>query len=160
MEEKESLKELYGENDRQYLQMMQGNIERMAANSANCKTWLVTLVSAILTLGVVIASLKGWIFLSLFPIFLLWGMDAYYLKLERGMRNRQRHFVNIMKAETFDVAAYKEALFNFRILESKEDNNETGLMSTECLAFTASVLPFYGITSIIAIIVSIVVTVS
>lgn len=29
---------IYNDDDRQYLEMMQGNIERMAANSANCKT--------------------------------------------------------------------------------------------------------------------------
>lgn len=29
---------MYNEDDRQYLQMMQENISRMASNSANCKT--------------------------------------------------------------------------------------------------------------------------
>ena len=36
----------YSEDDRQYLQMMQDNITRMAANSSNCKSWLVTIVAA------------------------------------------------------------------------------------------------------------------
>ena len=41
---------IYNDDDRQYLEMMQGNIERMAANSANCKTWMVTIVAAVMAL--------------------------------------------------------------------------------------------------------------
>lgn len=44
-----------------YLEMMQGNIERMAANSANCKTWMVTIVSALMALQCTIQALNGWI---------------------------------------------------------------------------------------------------
>lgn len=46
--------EIYNDDDRLYLQMMQENIARMAGNSANCKTWLVTLVAAMLTTGIAV----------------------------------------------------------------------------------------------------------
>ena len=42
---------LYTEDARQYLQMMQEYITRMAGNSANCKTWLVTLTTGLLAIG-------------------------------------------------------------------------------------------------------------
>ena len=37
----------YDAEDLQYLQMMQENITRMAGNSANAKTWLVTIVTGL-----------------------------------------------------------------------------------------------------------------
>ena len=49
------------DDERQYLEMMQGNIERMAANSANCKTWMVTIVSALMALQCTIQALNGWV---------------------------------------------------------------------------------------------------
>lgn len=44
----------YDAQDLQYLQMMQENITRMAGNSANAKTWLVTIVTGFLLLVVVL----------------------------------------------------------------------------------------------------------
>ena len=38
------------EDDRHYISLLQENINRMAGNSANCKGWLLTLVSAITAL--------------------------------------------------------------------------------------------------------------
>ena len=58
---------IYNDDDRQYLEMMQGNIERMAANSANCKTWMVTIVAAVMALQYSISALNGWILLGNCP---------------------------------------------------------------------------------------------
>ena len=44
----------YETQDLQYLQMMQENITRMAGNSTNAKTWLVTIVTGFLQLVVVL----------------------------------------------------------------------------------------------------------
>lgn len=61
-----------------YLNTLQGIVSRMAGNSANCKTWCITLVSAIL---VAIADKAkpnyGW--LALIPIVVFLFLDAYYL---------------------------------------------------------------------------------
>ena len=63
---------LYNDDDRQYLQMMQENIERMAANSSNCKAWMVTIVSAMMALQCSVEALNGWILLGVLPIVLFW----------------------------------------------------------------------------------------
>ena len=72
--------------------IMQGVIQRMAANSGACKTWCVTLVAAIL---VVVATKQkpqyGW--LALIPILLFVGLDTYYLALERSFRGSYNAFV-------------------------------------------------------------------
>lgn len=146
--------EIYNDDDRQYLQMMQENIARMAGNSANCKTWLVTLVAAMLTTGIAVQALSHWMFMSVFPIYVLWQLDVYYQKLERGLRNRQRLFINIVNAADFDVDQYNKALFNFKTHECAEDDDEQGLKATEKLEWTESVSPFYPILMGLAVVVS------
>ena len=44
----------YDPEDLQFLQMMQENITRMAGNSANAKTWLITIVTGFLLLVAVL----------------------------------------------------------------------------------------------------------
>lgn len=146
---------IYNDDDRQYLQMMHENIARMAGNSANCKTWLVTLVSGLLAIGASIETLNGWLFLTLLPIFIFWSMDAYYLKLERGMRNRERLFINIVNAEVFNDKAYREALFDFKPYDSPVKNEETGIVATEKLEWTDSVCPFYATALLVAMVIAV-----
>lgn len=139
---------LYSDDDRQYLQMMQSNIERMAANSANCKTWMVAFVTAFMALGSSVAEAKYWLALGIVPILLFWYLDTFYLHLERGMRNRERDFLN--KCDAGDTEGYKKALFNFKPMMVKEDDKENGLVATNDRWFSASTAPFYCI-AIVAI---------
>lgn len=148
---------LYNEDARQYLQMMQENITRMANNSANCKTWLVTLTTGLLAIGASIESLNGWLFLTLLPIFIFWSMDAYYLKIERGLRNRERLFINIVTADGFDNTAYKEALFNFKPNYSSTRDEDASIVETEKIKWSESVRPFYLMFLLIAVVVVVVI---
>lgn len=74
-----------GENKRAHLQMIQGVIDRMAQNSFRMKEWAIALVTAILALSIERqqATMAGIAFL---PIFMFWGLDAYYLCQERRFR--------------------------------------------------------------------------
>jgi len=92
-----------------YLNILQAIINRMATNSANCKTWCVTLVSAIL---VIIAD-KGkadYIWITLIPVLLFFFLDAYYLGLERDFRSlyntfiRNIHTGNVSVDEVFTIS--------------------------------------------------------
>ena len=78
----------YETQDLQYLQMMQENITRMAGNSTNAKTWLVTIVTGFFAFGCSITDLDWWLLLAIIPIVVFWYIDAYYLSLERALRNR------------------------------------------------------------------------
>lgn len=74
------------------LEITQGIIQRMAANSAYCKGWCITLVSAIL----VIVADKGkpeYALLSIIPSVLFMGMDSYYLALEKMFRATYNDFI-------------------------------------------------------------------
>lgn len=76
-----------------HLSILQNVIQRMAGNSANCKTACVTLVSAIL----VIVADKGkpeYTWIATFPTIVFCGLDAYYLALEKGFRQSYNRFVS------------------------------------------------------------------
>ncbi|MCI0555990.1 MAG: hypothetical protein L0287_34030 [Anaerolineae bacterium] len=75
-----------------HLGILQGIVLRMATNSTLCKTWCITIVSAIL----VIVADKGkpdFAWIALFPSILFAGLDAYYLALEKGFRNSYDEFI-------------------------------------------------------------------
>lgn len=74
-----------------HLTMLQGIINRLAANSASCKTWCVTLVSAL----AVVAADKGnstIMLVAVAPIVLFAALDSYYLGLERRFRECYESF--------------------------------------------------------------------
>lgn len=150
---------MYNDDDRQYLEMMQGIIERMATNSSNCKAWMVTIVAAVMVLQCSIDALNGWILLGILPVVLFWYLDVFYLHLERGMRNRETIFLNMFRNDQMED--YKEALFNFKPLmigkkELTDEQKEQGLVATDDRWFTESVKPFYGLTLACVMIISVV----
>lgn len=75
-----------------YLGMLQAIITRMAGNSGNCKTWCISLVSAML---VVIMDQKSphYVWITFIPVLLFLLLDAYYLGQERAFRDVYNHFV-------------------------------------------------------------------
>lgn len=75
-----------------HLGIIQGVIERMAANSTSSKAWCIAVVSAML---VVVAGKNkpDYALLALIPAFLFLALDAYYLAMEKGFRNSYKAFV-------------------------------------------------------------------
>jgi hypothetical protein len=68
-----------------YLNILQGVIARMAANSANCKTRCITLASALLVL-IADKGKTNLMAIALIPVLLFCFLDAYYLAQERAFR--------------------------------------------------------------------------
>lgn len=84
-----------------HLGILQAVIQRMASNSASCKTWCITIVSAIL----VIVAEKGnpnlaWI--AVFPTVLFAALDIYYLALEKSFRNSYNVFLRKLHRERIE----------------------------------------------------------
>jgi hypothetical protein len=73
------------ENKYKHLEMIQGVINRMAANSFSLKGWTVTLVSGIFVLASKDTN-KLYFLAAYIPIFIFWGLDSYYLLQERLYR--------------------------------------------------------------------------
>lgn len=75
-----------------YLNILQSVINRMASNSAACKTWCITLVSAIIV--VLIDKDKGqYIYVAIAPSILFALLDSYYLAMEKSFRDRYNSFI-------------------------------------------------------------------
>jgi hypothetical protein len=82
-----------------YLNILQGIITRMATNSANCKTWCITLVSALIVL-IADKGKTNLIPIALIPVLLFCFLDAYYLGQERAFREAYNEFVQRLHAPT------------------------------------------------------------
>lgn len=76
-----------------YLTLLQGVLNRFAANSSNCKTWCITLVSAILLYSADKKLAEG-ANIALIPTVLFFFLDAYYLSMERDVIAIYNSFVN------------------------------------------------------------------
>ncbi|MBN2561989.1 MAG: hypothetical protein JXQ75_13775 [Phycisphaerae bacterium] len=76
-----------------HLTITQSVVQRMASNSASCKAYCVTLVSAIL---VVVADKNKprYALLALVPTFLFFALDVYYLALEKMFRDSYNQFID------------------------------------------------------------------
>lgn len=127
-----------------YLTIIQAVINRMATNSASCKTWCVTLVSAIV---VIIAdkAKPDYVWISVVPIALFLLLDSYYLALERQFRAiyndfiQKLHFGNATVDDVFFIAP------------------KTGVAATSwnmlCAGGSISVWPFYGLLALMLLVV-------
>lgn len=86
-------KNKFSEEQRHYIELLQDVINRMAGNSANCKTWLLTIVAAVITFTAT-KDLPKVVLLMLMGIdVLFYLLDVFYLYLERKFRLIERKFV-------------------------------------------------------------------
>lgn len=123
-----------------HLALMQSVINRMASNSASCKTWCVTLVSAIL---VVVADKheSGFAALALFPVVVFFALDAYYLALEKGFRSSYNAFVENLH----QGAAYSRHLFAVEPEGDLSNHQLAALRSFSIWGFYLSLVVLIGI---------------
>lgn len=73
------------DNKIKHLEFIQGIISRMAKNSFALKGWAVTLVAGVFALAVKDAD-KLFCLIAYVPIIVFWGLDSFYLSLERRYR--------------------------------------------------------------------------
>ena len=87
---------------RTHVGIVQSVIERMASNSASCKSWCVTLVSAIL---VVVAdkSKPQYALIAVIPTILFLFLDSYYLALERMFRQSYNSFIEKVHSGNIEI---------------------------------------------------------
>lgn len=73
------------DDQRKHLEMVQTTISRMAAQSFAVKGWSVTAVSALLAFAA--GTRHQWVaVVALLPTVVFWGLDSYYVSLERRYR--------------------------------------------------------------------------
>lgn len=127
-----------------YLGLLQSVINRMASNSTACKTWCITIVAAAI---VIIAEKEkpNFIWIGLFPIFLFFFLDSYYLAQERCFRNLYNGFISKLHAET-------ATMNDLYVMKGLHGACETFCSISTC-AISISIWPFYGLIVIMLVIV-------
>ena len=111
------MEDLFTEDDRQYISLLQANVDRMASNRANAKLWLATLATAI---AAVEFSIEGElvIWASVLLVLVFYVMDCLYLSLERKYLHLMQTYVKLCKEG--DEEGRKAMLYNLDISEVKE----------------------------------------
>lgn len=127
-----------------YLNMLQAVITRVANNSAACKTWCISLLSAIMVLSAD-KSRADLVWIGGIPVLLFFVLDAYYLGLERQFRDifgafiRKLHFGNAACDDLFMMAP-------------RAGRGVTSLQIARAAA-SMSVWPFYSLLAVLIVIV-------
>lgn len=126
------------ENKIKHLEMIQNVIGRMASNSFMLKGWTVTLVVAAFTLLYENTSIKS-LLVAIVPIVLFWGLDAYYLMLERLYR---RLYTRVQKQDENEI--------DFSMNISEEDRKDEICSFGKCI-FSPTEMYFYLILIVLSI---------
>ena len=125
-----------------HISMLQGIINRMAGNSANCKNWTVTLVAAMLVLLVDKEMQLPNACLCLIPVGLLYLLDCYYLGLERAVIKSQKDFLDKLSDDTYVDLIYRVENLGGRC---------TQLQNTIKATCSPSTTPFYLIVALVVL---------
>lgn len=87
---------IFSESVGQYISLLQDTITRMAKNSANCKAWLIGLVTAGVAFTKDAELSNMWVLL--FPNTLFYILDCYYLGLERRFIKIENDFIKALRS--------------------------------------------------------------
>lgn len=108
--------------------MIQGVINRMAANSFMLKGWAVTLVAAIFALAGKNVG-KMYFLVAYVPIIIFWGLDSYYLLQERLYRSL---YDKVRKVEDAEIDFCMQAVAEY---DRKSNNYRSCVFSKTELWF-------------------------
>lgn len=88
---------------------LEGVINRMAANSANCKNWLLAIIAACAAIQPTAVAFKGKILWTLVPVVIFCLLDSYYLGLEQYFRDKMSAFVTEARkgGKEYEALLYK-----------------------------------------------------
>ena len=132
------------EDVRQYLQMLQDIINRMASNSSNCKAWAITIFTAMSALMIGVEEIRQWMWIILCPIVLFYFLDAYYLGLENDFRNLEASFIKKFRAPEDSSSCVYDFNYTHADGYKKYENLKKGLTSS-------ATWPLYSILAVISI---------
>jgi hypothetical protein len=120
-----------------HLGFIQGVITRMGANSFYLKGWSVALVVGIFTLSAKDADHR-YVLLAYFPVFMIWILDAYFLRQERLFRK-------LYDAVSQNLVARPE--FSMSV---KEFEDQVSCVSIT--AFSKTLISFHGVIALVVLV--------
>ena len=132
-----------------YISLLQDNINRMASNSSNCKTWLITLIAAIFAVSASKGDIVTYIWMAYIPTGLFFFLDCFYLGIERRFRRIERRFIVIV---TKDEEALKneckpydidKSIYKFSLPNGHKDKHNQFCQTVRAM-WSWSTTPFYS----------------
>ena len=125
-----------------HLGLIQGVIDRMAKNSLSCKTWALTLFSALIAVLFNVEKISAnnyiakifWIAI-LVMLIIFWQLDSWYLRLERLFR---RLYEAVCKDGGSEIKSYSLSIESF----DKEEESVPRIMISysECTVYLPLVI--------------------
>lgn len=117
----------------------------MAGNSASCKTWCVTIVSAII---VVIADKNrpSLVWIAIFPTIIFGLLDTYYLGLEKGFRAAYEGFVRKLHSGTLTP----DDLYNVKPAPNSDKHEVAAFKSITIWGFYLSLIALAALVYFVA----------
>jgi len=112
-----------------HLEFIQGVINRLSTNSFLLKGWSVVIVSALFALSANNSNVS-FIFLAYIPAMVFWGLDGYFLSLERNYRS---HYEKVRTKEPEDI----DFLMDIREMQM-------GFKGWVSATFSKILVPFHG----------------
>lgn len=91
-----------------HINLLQGIINRLANNSASCKTWCLTLVGALVSLAGA-TGVPGIVTFALVPVVIFGFLDAMYLAQEREYRELYGRILSTVRNGSYALANVYEA---------------------------------------------------
>ncbi|WP_454898033.1 hypothetical protein [Alloprevotella tannerae] len=125
-----------------HISMLQGVINKMSGNCANCKSWTVTLVAAMMILLVDKDTKIPNAWICLIPVGLFFFLDCYYLALERMCIAAQKKFLADIETGGYINSLYKIGGISGFWLRLYNTVKAIGSFST---------IPFYLIVAIVVL---------
>jgi hypothetical protein len=128
-----------------HINILQNIINRMASNSANSKTWAITIISAIVVL-LIDKSKTNIFYIAYIPLVMFFFLDCFYLGLERHFRNLYNEFISDMESDNFDFKIVYKLHGPQKLLEK--------IKCTVLGAWSFSTTPFYTVLAILILVIS------
>jgi hypothetical protein len=126
------------EDERNYINLLNDAINRMASNSANAKSYLVAIVAALMAIQMPNKNNAYIILSALLPTFLFYWMDCYYLSLEKRFRYLQTAFIKKEMKDGRIIAG----IYKFNIYEISDKHPKIDAI------LSWSTTPFYAVVAL------------
>jgi len=110
-----------------HLELIQGIINRFSTNSFLLKGWSVVLVSALFALSANNSKIE-FIYLAYIPSIVFWGLDGYFLSVERLYR------------KLYDIVRQKDKIDFSMDIKNLNEKSHPWLDAT----FSKTLVPFHG----------------
>lgn len=112
----------FNETDRHFIGLLQDTINRMAGNSANCKTWLLAIITAIVAYVATNKEAADLLWIIVVADVLFFFLDSYYLQLERNFIDLEKDFVCKVRGNSDSTANRSDSAsvydFNYKRLDT------------------------------------------